>query len=190
MSNSTVGGPPARTHSAHPRGIAHVVPLVLLAAGVALAGCSSAAAPVSVPSSAPPPDSPTVAPRSAPTAEGAPAGEPAGATGTAFAVTDKEPTSTAEATPVSTAPPRPTITGLVRDANGEGLVDVTVALVEGSVPVPNMAVFTDAEGRYSWTVRPGTYTVEAYRDGYAAKRSEVTVGEGETAEVDFTLERQ
>jgi hypothetical protein len=50
-----------------------------------------------------------------------------------------------------------------------------------------MAVFTDATGAYVWSVPPGTYTLEASRDGYAPQQGEVTVDGGSRVTLDFQL---
>ncbi len=47
---------------------------------------------------------------------------------------------------------------------------------------------TGTDGHYSIKVPPGTYTVEAWHEKLGTKAQEVTVGDGETATVDFQLE--
>lgn len=85
------------------------------------------------------------------------------------------------------APPTTQIKGRITDPDGSPIVDVSVAVVSGTAPVPEMAVFTDAAGIYVWRVPAGTFTLEAYRDGYQTEEQEVTIEAGETITLDFTL---
>jgi hypothetical protein len=50
-----------------------------------------------------------------------------------------------------------------------------------------MAAFTAADGSFQWILGPGTYTLEAYRDGFAPATGEVTVEAGQQVELDLTL---
>ncbi len=93
-----------------------------------------------------------------------------------------------EATPTAIA--ESGIAGVVTDTQGQPIVDVAIAVVESDRPVPAMAPFTDAQGQYLWRLGPGTYTLEAYRDGYRPARQTIRVEEGQVAKLDFRLERQ
>jgi hypothetical protein len=159
-------------HSAVRVGSAVLVIVGALVGSFALYGCSS----------------PT--PAEHPATSGAAGG---GATGSQEAtpaltvIAPQPPPLAARPTETATSTPATQIAGTVQDADGKPLVDVSVVIVSGSSPVPAMAIFTDAFGHYIWPVAPGTYTLEASRDGYVSQRQEATVDAGMTATADFEL---
>ena len=77
------------------------------------------------------------------------------------------------------------ITGTVADSSaGFPLSGVSITIV-GS----NAGASTTAEGRYTLTVQPGTYTIEARRLGYiAGRRAGVVVTSGQSTTLDFKLQ--
>lgn len=77
-----------------------------------------------------------------------------------------------------------TITGTVTDAEtGELLPGANIV-----VPDSPIGTSTGADGTYSLSIEPGTYTLRASFVGYSASTEEdVTVAEGETIELDFAL---
>ncbi len=159
------------------------VALVLLC-GVTLSGCSSPT-PVSGPEAADSAVIPATAEGGASDQDDAAGADEPGTNA------DAEPTTAPEIslpTETPTRAPTTLITGRVTDSSGEPITDASVAIVESSVPVPEMAIFTDATGTYTWYVEPGTYTIEVYRDGYVSQEGETTVEEGNAAELDFQLE--
>jgi iron complex outermembrane recepter protein len=76
------------------------------------------------------------------------------------------------------------VTGAIVDETGAPLRSAAVSVV-GS---PRSAL-TDADGRYTLAVDPGRYILRVRLIGYRPGTAEVTVGSGETARRDFTLER-
>jgi hypothetical protein len=147
---------------------------ILLAAGLVLAGCRATQAPGTVP---------------VPVVPGANLATPVPANiGTPVPPPGLIATPTGTPTTVAPTVVVTQIKGRVTDANGDPVVDVSLAVVESPMPMPQIAVFTDANGEYTWYVKPGTFTLEAYRDGYVTQRQEVTVAEGQTATADFRLE--
>lgn len=77
-----------------------------------------------------------------------------------------------------------TISGTVNDTEGTP-IQGAVVLVVGT----ERAVSTTEDGRYMLAgLSAGTYTLQARRWSYSAVTTEVTVGEGEEEEVNFTLE--
>ena len=81
-------------------------------------------------------------------------------------------------------------------AQQNGTVSGTVVAAEGAVPLAGASVviagtargvLTNAQGRYSLSVPPGTHTVRARLMGYDAAEQRVTVAAGQTATADFHL---
>jgi hypothetical protein len=182
---ATTVRPSGERHLA-PTAAIRLIGAAVLVGSALLGGCSSptpkAVAPAvgtpgqSVPSGA----TGAVVPGAAQPAVPAAVGSPALASGTAITT----PSVTA------TRPPATKIVGHVVGPDGKPLVDVAVAMVSGSAPVAPMAIFTDATGKYEWPTEPGTFQLQAYRDGYVTGEKEVKVGAGETVTADFTLQKQ
>ncbi|MCU7496268.1 MAG: TonB-dependent receptor [Ignavibacteria bacterium] len=75
------------------------------------------------------------------------------------------------------------IKGVIRDEKGEGLLGANVVLLE-----TNAGCATDLNGNYIIkNVKPGRYTIKASFVSYEPLVKNVTVGEGKTVELDFTL---
>lgn len=80
------------------------------------------------------------------------------------------------------------VTGAVANSHGRPLAGATVsfdALDEGATTY--VSATTDADGRYSAEVPPGTYTLVAAADGYNPAGRTVTVAMGENEALDQTL---
>ncbi len=76
-----------------------------------------------------------------------------------------------------------TITGTVTDGEtGEALPGANVV-----VPDTPIGTSTGADGTYSLSIEPGTYTLRASFVGYTSSTEDVTVAEGETIEINFAL---
>jgi iron complex outermembrane receptor protein len=74
-----------------------------------------------------------------------------------------------------------TISGTISEAEGP-LIGATVLVVGTST-----GATTDFDGKYSLSVEPGTYTLEASYIGYSPQRQTVTVTAGSTTTTDFML---
>lgn len=75
------------------------------------------------------------------------------------------------------------ITGVITDSKGEPLAAASVQIVE-----LNRTVIADADGRFSISAAPGTYTMTArYISFETMSKSKITVTEGGTLNVDFAL---
>ena len=81
-------------------------------------------------------------------------------------------------------------------AQQNGTVSGTVVAAQGAAPLAGASVviagtargvLTNAQGRYSLSVPPGTHTVRARLMGYDAAEQRVTVAAGQTATADFRL---
>lgn len=78
-----------------------------------------------------------------------------------------------------------TLTGTVRDSSGGATipgVNLTVA--------PGVGTVTDVDGKYSFPVEPGEYTLKATFVGYDEQTVRVTVKAGETVNADFTIQKK
>jgi CarboxypepD_reg-like domain len=81
-------------------------------------------------------------------------------------------------------------------AQQSGTVSGTVVTAEGAAPLAGASVviagtargvLTNAQGKYSLSVPPGTHTVRARLMGYDAAEQRVTVAAGQTVSADFKL---
>ncbi len=80
------------------------------------------------------------------------------------------------------------LSGTVREANGEPLPGATIVLANAK-GVAVKSAQTDAQGGYRLgDVKPGAYRVSASLAGYVTGKADVTVAEGEAATRDFALE--
>lgn len=68
-----------------------------------------------------------------------------------------------------------------------GALLVPTSLDEPSPAIPELAVLTDHDGRYSWRLPPGRYELRVTADGFVPAARTASVGAGETTELDFTL---
>ncbi|MTB53434.1 TonB-dependent receptor [Lewinella sp. W8] len=77
---------------------------------------------------------------------------------------------------------RATVSGLVAADDGSPLPGATIG-VSGS----SLGAFSDADGSYSLTLDPGTYTLQVTFIGYANATEEITVSAGQALTLNFTL---
>ena len=56
-----------------------------------------------------------------------------------------------------------------------------------STPIPEVAVFTDAEGGYRWVLTAGRYRITASAQGYEEASAEIAVPAGGAATLDLEL---
>ena len=84
------------------------------------------------------------------------------------------------------------VRGTVTDAAGNPLEEVGIAVTAATGPAPDMLRLTAPDGSYTWPLPAGTYslTATATLGGYRPQTLEVTVPEGGTAELNFTLESE
>jgi len=54
------------------------------------------------------------------------------------------------------------VAGRVVDGGGAAVPDARVMIVAGSVPMPEIALLADAQGRFSLRLPPGVFTLAAY----------------------------
>jgi hypothetical protein len=76
--------------------------------------------------------------------------------------------------------------GRVTSASGAPLADVFVQAHSpgGQRPVPDLAIITDADGRFFWKLAPGSYELSFMRDGRELARRRVMVHPNRTTRLD------
>ncbi|HEY5840792.1 MAG TPA: carboxypeptidase-like regulatory domain-containing protein [Mycobacterium sp.] len=84
------------------------------------------------------------------------------------------------------------VDGNVSDQEGKpvtGALVTPTSLDTPSKAIPEVAVFTNDEGRYSWVLPAGRYRITVTADGYQEASVETLVPEGGTATLDLQLRR-
>ena len=82
------------------------------------------------------------------------------------------------------------VAGRVTSTDGgavEGAFVQASSLDPDGPAIPEIAIFTDADGNYQWTLRPGRYELAITADGFERAVDQVTVASGELAKLDFVL---
>lgn len=83
------------------------------------------------------------------------------------------------------------VTGRVLDAAGHAVVGAIVVPQSSDTPphpIPEIAVMTNNEGRYQWSLPPGQYTFTVHHESYAPTTSDkVTVTPGLVTSLDITV---
>ncbi len=83
--------------------------------------------------------------------------------------------------------------GTVTDSAGAPVAGVLVTPQSTDTPpqaVPEVAVMTDDQGRYQWSLAPGAYTLTFTAEGYAPATEAVVVGPAVPVTLDVTLRKQ
>ena len=84
------------------------------------------------------------------------------------------------------------IVGRITDTRGQPIVGALVqprSLDDPSPPIPEIAIVSDDNGRYTWQLSPGSYELSVSADGYRGMTKLTKVKAGQAATLDFTLER-
>jgi hypothetical protein len=85
------------------------------------------------------------------------------------------------------------VTGQIQDDAGSAVAEAAVlaAPLDADGPaIPEIAIVSDAHGRYEWPLRPGRYKLTVAADGYEPVSNRVVVKAGEVARLDFRLSRR
>lgn len=82
------------------------------------------------------------------------------------------------------------ISGTVRDPQRQPVMDARAYFVDGPVPLPDIAVLTDSNGKFSLTAPvPGTYHIGCTADGFASTTTTVSVKSGQDVQIEIELKR-
>jgi len=84
------------------------------------------------------------------------------------------------------------VAGRISDEKGNPVsgASVLAAPSEPNEPaVPEMAIVSDANGRYRWSLRAGRYDITVIAEGYERASKRVTVNAANVATLDFRLSR-
>lgn len=84
---------------------------------------------------------------------------------------------------------RTQVSGVVTDLDGNPLAEAGIAVTKSVVGVPEILVLSGEDGKYTWYLPAGTFTLSAMKEGYKELSLEVVVKEGETTKLDFKLEK-
>jgi hypothetical protein len=82
------------------------------------------------------------------------------------------------------------IFGTVRDDKGRPVANASASFVRGPGNLPDIAMLTDAGGKFSLTApTSGEFVIQIHADGFRAEEISVSVRTGEQKNVDVTLSR-
>jgi len=91
--------------------------------------------------------------------------------------------------PVTNMTPTP-IFGIVRDEAGRPVANARASFVSGPGNLPDVAMLTDAAGKFSLTAPgAGEFVLQIYADGFQAKEISVSVRSGEQKNVEVRLSK-
>lgn len=85
------------------------------------------------------------------------------------------------------------VSGRITNDDGnavEGAVVVAAPLDPGAPAVPEIAIVSDANGRYQWPLRAGRHELTVVAEGYQRVSKKVAVRAGEVTTLDFVLSRE
>lgn len=68
-----------------------------------------------------------------------------------------------------------TVQGVVVDREGRPVAEATIVVVEGTSPVPEIALVADSAGRFTLRLPRGRFTLEARGDGTAKGQTTIEV---------------
>jgi len=84
------------------------------------------------------------------------------------------------------------VAGQIMDRRGRPVVGALVqprSLDDPSPPIPEVAIVSDGDGRYTWRLVPGRYEISVSAPGYQGVARQITVKAGKEATENFTMER-
>jgi hypothetical protein len=106
-------------------------------------------------------------------------------------VNPTRPASADESGP-TVVPLEQSVTGQIKDGDGSAVAGASVlaASVDVNGPaIPELAIVSDASGRYEWPLPPGRYELTVVADGYERVSKRVAVRAGQVARLDFLVNR-
>ncbi|MQA31260.1 MAG: PEGA domain-containing protein [Luteitalea sp.] len=84
------------------------------------------------------------------------------------------------------------VAGRVTNDSGGPIATAMVqprSLDDNGPPIPEIAVYSDADGGFAWRLFPGRYELQVSAAGYQTAAAPATVGAGEVTTLNFTLQR-
>lgn len=84
---------------------------------------------------------------------------------------------------------RTQVYGIISDANGRPLAEAGIAVIRGTAPFREILMLSGDDGKYTWPLPAGKFTLKATKDGYKPHSRDVEVKDNEAARLDFTLEK-
>lgn len=93
-------------------------------------------------------------------------------------------------TPDTQKAARASISGRVTNDKNEPLARARLAFAKSSVPMPEVAYFTDADGNYKLSVPLAQFTLAVFADGYAPQEREIDTRKEAQSRADFSLQPQ
>jgi hypothetical protein len=84
------------------------------------------------------------------------------------------------------------VSGQVMDDSGRPIARALVqprSLDANSPAIPEIAVFSDANGQYAWRLSPGRYELTVTMDGFQPITMSAVVTSSQVTKLDFTLQR-
>lgn len=82
------------------------------------------------------------------------------------------------------------VAGRVTHADGTPAPEITIgvrSLDVPSLPIPEIGIFTDPDGRYAWPLQPGAYELWPVSDEFESAPGRADVRAGEPSRLDFIL---
>lgn len=82
------------------------------------------------------------------------------------------------------------ISGVISDSDGKPLADAQIYFTESPMPLPDIAMLTDSDGKYSLSVpSAGKYGIGYNAAGFASKKVTVTIGSEQNTTLDVQLKK-
>ena len=69
----------------------------------------------------------------------------------------------------------------------EGAFIQAISLGDAGPPIPDIAILSDSQGRYTWPLMPGSVQLSVTADGYQSATARVTIQTGKVTMLDFRL---
>jgi hypothetical protein len=84
------------------------------------------------------------------------------------------------------------VAGQITDTAGRAIAGAAVqpkSLDDPSPPIPEIAIVSNGEGRYTWRLQPGNYEISVSVEGYKGATKRVSVKATQQTTLNFVLER-
>lgn len=191
-----------RQNPSHGQFLSQICFLGMLGAILVLASCANVGAEILVTTPTPPSQSepPAQSGNTVSPTDGAmtPNSQPEATATTPIGTGEDEPVSSKPGAPSETAPApadsqrvsRPQITGHITDQAQQPIADAIVLITQGTAEYPERTYLSDAQGKYTIPVPPGTFRVAVNAEGYEFAEQEVEVTANGESVLNFELTRE